>query len=231
MRLRALAGVFARVRFADFIDLPGATGDYASTPDAAANDVTGDLDVRVLVRNDDWSRAASQTLMAKYNINAQRSWQFFLNINGTPSITISADGVNAIGMNADTNPLLTDGALYWLRFTLDVNNGSGGKDAFFYYSTAIDTPVWNQIGGVVTNAGTITLHNSSGKLTVGSFDVDGGGTGNPLTGKIHKAELRSGINGSIVAHFDASRALVGASSFVAATGETWTKQGNAAFVA
>jgi hypothetical protein len=46
----------------DFVLLPGASGDYVSTPDAAALDITGDLDLRVRVAMDDWTPAAESIL-------------------------------------------------------------------------------------------------------------------------------------------------------------------------
>jgi len=225
---RGIGGVAVAVDFANALDLPGASGDYASTPDAVANDVTSDLDVRVRVALDDWTPATSQTLMAKYNISAQRSWLFFLNTVGRLSVVLSTDGTATLTLTANGEPAVSDGGTKWVRFALDTDNGSGSKEISFYQSdNGVD---WAQIGTTITDAGTIVLHNSSGKLTAGSFDIDGGGTGLQSAGVLYRAQLLNGINGTVVADFDPTLAVVGEATFVAATGETWTKLGNASFI-
>ena len=77
----------------DYLRVTGTSGDYASTPDAAALDITGDIDLRVKVALDDWTPAAESTLIAKYTATGnQRSYALAVTATGALIFRWSEDG-------------------------------------------------------------------------------------------------------------------------------------------
>jgi hypothetical protein len=203
-----------------YVYLPGALGNYLSVPDAASLDITGDLDVRVLAAMDVWASGSTGTLMSKFNTTGnQRSWLFMLTASGLLRLIWSTDGAAQTTIDSTAAISAADGALLWTRVTVDVNNGAGGYDVKFYTST--DAVTWTQLGTTVTTAGATSFYSSSAAVEVGSYNV---GTGNPISaGKIHRAEMRNGIDGTLVLGVDAGvLASGGATSFTASTGQTVT---------
>ncbi len=194
--------------FAAHALLPGTTSNYVKTPDAAALDITGDIDLR--------ARAA---LIAKRQATGQVSWEFRVDATtGNLSFAWSADGTAVSVMTSDAAVGASDGTALWVRVTFDVDDGAGNKSARFYTST--DGVTWNQIGTTQTTAGTTSLFSSTSELSLGAIEA---GATAPLNGKLYYAEVRSGIGGSVVAEFDPENdATHGATSFVSGGGETWT---------
>lgn len=180
-----------------YLYLPGVASNYASTPDAAALDITGDIDLRVKVAMDDWTPAAIQYLLAKYGAAGQRSYGLSLGTNGRLTIVWSAGGTTVLAAESTVAPTIADGATLWVRATLDVDNGASGNTATFF--TSDDGSTWTQLGTAVTTAGTTSIFNSTSVLEVGSVV---GGTSNAARGKFFRAQVRNGIDGTIA--FDAN---------------------------
>jgi hypothetical protein len=182
-----------------YLYLPGVASNNCTTPDAAALDITGDIDLRVKVAMDDWTPAAIQYLLSKYQTSSQRSYGLTIGTNGRPSIVWSTDGTatGLLGAEATVAPTVADGATLWIRATLDVNNGASGNDVKFYTST--DGTTWTQLGATVTQAGTTSIFNSTSVLEVGSVV---GGTSNAARGKFFRAQVLNGIDGTVA--FDAN---------------------------
>jgi len=200
--------------------LPGTAGAYASTPDAAALDITADIDVRVHAALDDWTPAATQILAAKWTTVAdQRSWAFGVNTDGTLLLEWSEDGTAAtLGTESSSvAPTVANGAKLWLRATLDVDNGAADADITFY--TSADGVTWVQLGATQTNGATTSIFSSSAVLEIGSRVS---GTVEPAAGRIFEAVVYDGIAGTAVAHPIATVALL-----ADATPLTWTVNGTA----
>src|SRR5690606_13066716 len=103
---------------ATYLDLPGVSGNYASTPDSEAVSITGDIDIRVKVAMDDWTPASVQTLVAKIVPPDQESWRFQLLASGAISFVISTDGVNdAVSQASSAATGFSDGTEHWVRVT------------------------------------------------------------------------------------------------------------------
>jgi len=180
-----------------YLYLPGASGNYASTPDAAALDITGDIDLRVKVALDDWTPGALSTLVGKYGASGQRSYLLYVNTTGTLGFQSTADGSTTIISVSTVAPTVTDGATLWVRATLDVDNGASGNTVTFYTST--DGTNWTQLGDPVVNAGTTSIFNSTALLGVGAYGTSG--TTSPARGKFFRAQVLNGIGGTVA--FDA----------------------------
>ncbi|MDX2513831.1 hypothetical protein PV355_01450 [Streptomyces stelliscabiei] len=207
----------------DFLSLPGASGDYASTPDAAALDIVGDIDIRVRVALADWTPAAESTLIAKYTATGnQRSYALAVTTAGALIFRWSEDGTVEKTETSSANlSALAAGATTWVRATLDAD--VGGTDAQVTFYTSDDGSTWTQLGAVQTVGAVTSIFASTAVLELGGQTL---GTVNRLTGKIFRAQVLSGIAGSSVA---APIASASGNGITDATPRTWTVNG-AAFI-
>ncbi|MFK0140723.1 hypothetical protein [Streptomyces murinus] len=213
------------------LDLPGATGDYASTPDATALDITGDIDIRIDATLANWVLAEYPSsgqasyprteLIGKFSAN-QRSYAMSI-IQGRPYLEWSVDGSNSIAAWCLTGlPLTTSGRLA-LRATLDVDNGAGGWTATFYTASSINGS-WVQLGNpVVSSSGTTSIFSGTSSLKIGDATHL---AFNPAMGRVHAAQVYNGIGGTLVANPDFTAQTSGATSFTDSTSKTWSTSGN-----
>jgi hypothetical protein len=204
--------------------LTDVSGDYASSPDNAALDITGDIDLRADVTKNDWQEFSY--LIAKFGSVGNRSYAMRVETSGLISILWSVDGSGFLSMSSTVAPTVSDGQRLAVRVTLDVNNGAAGRTATFYTAATLAGP-WAQLGSPVTVAGTTSIFSSGQILEVGS---NTSGTGGLWAGSVHAVEVRSGINGTAVANPDFAAQDNGDTSFVDSAGRTWTVNGNAEIV-
>lgn len=212
--------------------LPGGEGDAASTPDTAALDITGDIDIRVDATLANWCLpdypSTGETTYPQTNLigkddDSQRSWVLSTR-RSRPYLEWSSNGsfiTNAALATADL-PLTTSGRIA-IRATLDVDNGASGNTVRFYTAPTMAGP-WTQLGDPVTTSGTTSIFSGSAPLRVG--DAKWLDNSWPI-GSVHSAEVRSGIGGTVVASPDFTAQAVGASSFADSAGRTWTITGQA----
>jgi hypothetical protein len=195
-----------------YLYLPGVASNYASTPDAAAVDIIGDIDIRVKAAFDDWTPSATQILLGKYASGTQYSYAFSVASNGRLQLGWSPLGTTASGITVSStvSPTVVDGETIWVRATLDVDNGASGNDVKFF--TSPDGTTWTQLGSTVTTAGTTSIFNSTAVLEVGSILV---GTSNPARGKFFRAQVLNGIDGTVAfdANFETSITSLNQTSF------------------
>ncbi|WP_432111363.1 hypothetical protein [Streptomyces sp. YPW6] len=197
------------------------TNGGASTPDTAALDITGDLDVRIDAALDEWTKSASLELAGKYILTDDgRSWLLRIDTAGRIVFRWSTTGSD-LTERASTEvigSLVQSAHRIALRATLDVNNGAGGHTVTFYRAPTMAGP-WTQVGDPVVSAGTTSVYNSTAPLDVG--EVAGIGFATP-TGRIYAFELRNGIDGPVLAGPDFTDVTPGVTSFVDIAGRTWT---------
>jgi hypothetical protein len=204
--------------------------DTLTTPDNAALDVTGDIDVRIEAALFDWylsdtvqgqgSTAVLTELMGKWNTTGdQRSWTLYTQY-GYPKFAWSADGtVNGVLATCTEKLPIPSSSRIALRVVLDVNNGAGGWTARFYTASSI-TGTWIQLGADVTGVGTTSIFNSTALLQIGNGIQ--GLAYQPPGGWVYKAEVRNGIGGTVVANPDFTAQTSGVTSFTDGSGRTWT---------
>ncbi len=194
----------------------------ASTPDAAALDITGDIDIRIDVTMANWltmGTSSSVELAGKFRTTSnQRSWLLMMR-NGRPWFEWSADGTNVLQKTATEDLTIPASGRLALRVTLDVNNGAAGNTVTFYTSDTI-SGTWTQLGDPVITAGTTSIFNSTAELRVGDGSTDIGFY--TPDGGVHAFQLRNGIAGSVVANPDFTIQDIGDTSFADAAGRTWT---------
>ncbi len=209
-----------------YLDLPGTATHYASTPDHASLDITGDIDLRVRVALDDWTPAATEGLLAKATAAGNnRAYKFVVDTAGLLVLQWSTDGSLPLVTEVSTVATgIADGAAKHVRATLDVDNDASGYDVNFY--TSDNGAVWTQLGTTVVGGATTSIAATTAILEVGT----GGNVGGlqNASGTFYEAQVLDGIDGTLVADFDAADFNAGdtdTDTAVDATGKTWTING------
>ncbi|MEU4386569.1 hypothetical protein [Promicromonospora sp. NPDC023805] len=216
-----------------FMVLPGFESSYVTTPDVAALDVTGDLELRLDFHPPTWRPDEDFGLARKYDLVAnQRSWVLLLDTTGIPYFRWSPDGTiaNAITVFA-TAAIPSDSGRVALKITLDVNNGAAGSDVQFLTAPSIDG-TYTQLGTTVTTAGVTSVHSGTAPLEIGRVN-DPEGTGilsSPLQGTVYAFSFRSGIAGAEVANPDFTVHEPDTRTVTDDAGRTWTLHASAALV-
>lgn len=207
--------------------LPGVVGSVATTPDHPSLDVT-DLDVSADVTMLRWSgTSTAQEFVSRWSDGSgDNSFIFGLYIDGRIIVIWSSNGSNILSTYSSVPVSAEDGSRLALRWTMDVNNGSGQRVHKFYVGPTADGP-WTQLGSNVTESGATAIHAGSLPLSSGSH----ANTTNNFAGIIHQIRMYNGdrdASGTLVASadFDQQPETTGA-SFVDSTSKTWTVQGAA----
>lgn len=198
-------------------------GSYANTPDTAALDITGDIDLRADVYQSDWTPAAAQTFVSKWlETTNNRSYLWYLDPTGVMVLVWSTNGIATASVTS-TAPVPATGGRLSVRVTFDVDNGAGGKTATFYTSTTGVNGTWTQLGSAVTSAGTTSIFSGAADAEVGAHTLGL----SPFGGTFYAAQIRNGIGGAVVANPDFSAQSPGTTSFVDSAGLTWTLRNGA----
>lgn len=216
----ALAGAAPISGYAGLV-LDG-TGDYASTPDAAALDIAGDIDIRIRLYMTDWTPAANTVLVAKWVATGdQRAYEVVLTTAGMLRLRLTTDGTAGTLVEATSSAAPTIPGDGVLNLRIDRNSGV----VTFYTSVDADlaTASWTQLGTTQNAAGTIFA--STATLQVGA---DGDGTAN-LAGTVYAVELRNSAD-AVVANPNFAAEDEATTTFDDGAGLTWTLAGNAAIV-
>lgn len=191
----------------------GVSVNNASTPDSAANSITGDIDIRVKLSMVDWTpgSATAVSLVDKCPGGAS-GYRFILTSADKLRLDVFVGGV----LVTPTCTVVTgfaDGSVQWVRVTRVSSTGATN----FY--TSPDGIVWTLLGAanVASTAGAFS--DNANALLVGGPP---NGLDN-LNGAIYYADVRNVIDAALpVVKFDPSSGLTDAASFVSSTGETWT---------
>ena len=180
------------VTVGQYIFLPGTTGNYLSTPNAAnnAHDNLTDLWIAGRFALDDWTPAADTTLIAKWeDTSNERSYRFMVDTTGVLRIGWSTNGAsgNVVEEDSTTAPTVSNGALLWVAATVDISVGT----VKFYTGGSGTTPVWVQLGTTVSGSGASSIHDGTAVLEVGT---DNTGTAQHLLGEVYDAEVKNGYD-------------------------------------
>lgn len=191
-----------------YLYLPGLAGSYVSTPDTASLDITGALDVRVLVNLD---TIATQTLLSKWSDSTQRSWRLWFS-GTTLAFDVSGDGAAAATLLANSGVHgIAAGTDIWIRATYL-------PSTYLRLFKSVDGINWTQL--IEGSAGIpAALFANTKAVKVGAVNDT---NVNPLIGKVRKAEVRDGIDGTVVADYDAAAHDPMSDTYTDSTGKVWT---------
>jgi len=196
------------------------------TGDAILSAVTGDLDIRVQVALDDFTPSTAATLVAQWNVSGdQEAFRFRIATSGNVELIWSEDGTTSQNDNDGGNSVLVDGQSTHLRVTLQHNAGSGTVVQFLQSEDGVD---WTLRRSVTKSDASSTsgLHAANAPYQIGAYNT-GGSPDQHADGTVFSAQVYDGIDGTIASNFDPAQGAVGGTSFVAATRETWSINGNA----
>lgn len=193
----------------DYLYLPGVSGNYVSTPDSSALDLTGDIELVARYQPTTWSGAADQAIIAKRTAS---NWNYQLSqlAGTTPNklhFAITTDGATAQSISSTANLPFTDGQIGWVKVTWV--KSSGLTQFFTAADQATEPSSWTQLGTNQTLAAGATPFSGTAPLEIGS---NRGGAGNALAGNVYRAIVRNGIAGTIVANFDPGNFAAGSST-------------------
>ncbi|WP_079188074.1 hypothetical protein [Streptomyces acidiscabies] len=202
--------------------LDGDPSGNLSTPHAAALNITGDLDVRVECDADMTDTARNQVLIGKWSTTTtERAWsiRYYL---GSIELSWRDAGGATVGSFIPAG-LYGGGAL---RVTLDVDNGAGGCVISFYQADTLDGP-WTQIAVNTATVTTSIQSTSASDLRIGVSDPTTTPPRVPPAGTVTRAQVRAGIDGTLVADLDVRNLADGASGVTDSVGRVWTVNGTA----
>ena len=200
-----------------YLSLPNLSNNYASTPHATVNSITGDIDIRVIAAADDWTPAAEHRFLSHDGGAGNRGWLFVLNTAGRLSFQATQDGTTFNLSTTSTVAVTAVGATNGSKFGVRVTRDSATGTIKFWYST--DNGVnWTQLGTDTTDD-TGALYATTGDVKTDSA------AGGSFAGKIYRAQIYNGIGGTLAVDFDATR-MSGVTGTMA-TGEVWTINQNA----
>ncbi|WP_327376193.1 hypothetical protein OG393_20940 [Streptomyces sp. NBC_01216] len=201
-----------------YLYIPEDVAGRATTPDHASLDITGDIDVRVEVMPQQWTGVGiGYELIGKYVASGnQRSWRLIVTGEGELLLTWSPDGASII---EHRSPVLRPlGPRMAVRAALDVDNGSGGYTLTYYIADSLAGP-WVEIGQTVTTSGTTSIYSSTASVELGDLAAL---VFTNHERRIYAAQVRDGIDGTVVATPDLTAQTPGTTSFTDGAGRTWT---------
>lgn len=186
-----------------------ASDNYCSTPNAAANQITGDIDFKIKL--DYTNNSGAQYILSKYQaVLTNHAYTLF--IDGSNVINYYFTVAGSFYGYSSTAGI---GASYsnWVRVT---RSSSTGVITFY---TSTDGTNWVQLGSTVAGVSG-AVDNSNANLLIGSY---GNGNGVSLL-KIYRATISNSIGGAPVVVYNPQsyNPSVSQTSWVSATDETWT---------
>lgn len=212
-----LPATYTQPSAAEAIRLPGTAGNYLSLPDSPANSVSGDLDLRCKVALDDWTPAAAMVLVSKYTTN-QLAYQMYVDTAGKLVTNVSSNGTTAdLSARQSVSPLgFVDGSVWWVRVAREATTG------VVTLYTSPDGSTWTPIAGTGLQAAG-TIFDTNNPVMIGA---NFSGTSNMMAGLVYEAQVRNGIDGPVVASFNAADTVPTAIRTPATAG-AWTINGAA----
>jgi len=203
-----------------YVTIPGTNGNYVSTPDTAALDITGDIEIVVRVALTDWTSSSYGVFVCK-NFTSYE----FRHRDGSFGHLEAEFNSGGKSFRASAATGVSDGVTAWAKMTVDVDNGAAGATCRFYVAAdAVAEPTsWTQVGSDQVSAGTFTITPNNQTLGIGARH-DGSLA---MTGKVYRAIIRNGIGGTTVADFNPNLWVSG-STFTSTDGLVYTLNGTAA---
>lgn len=193
---------------------------YAATPDAAALDITGSLDLR-WEGEADWYGVGSRFLIGKWGPAGQRSYHMRLQ-DGYLVLHAATDGSTGFFASRQLPALPRRAAL---RATLTIGTNWLFR---FYWAETMDGP-WTQVETDFPVTSTATIWSGTAPLRIAPAEqLDTSPVRRTFTGRCYRAEVRSGIDGTVVANPDFRALAGGTTAFTDSAGRAWTVTGTAA---
>jgi len=194
--------------------LPGLVDNYATVPNAAPLQITGDIDVCMRMAATDWTPGSITYPISKLGLTGTRAWDVIF--AGTyVAFRFSPDGSTVTQVLVASTPqsVLVDGAAAWWRIT---RNATTGDVMFFTAPDSTSEPTtWTQRGATAAGAAGAIF---AGTVNIGIGAQAVGSAG--LAGTYMRAIVKDGIGGTTVLDTDFTTPASDVQSFTATTGQT-----------
>lgn len=206
-----------------YLQLEYAAGQSVSAADPAS--LVVDIDARVEMEAD-WYSPRRQGVIGKWDAGAE-SWLMEI-WGGALYFWTSSDGEESDGgynFYGASLPVLPERAA--VRITYSAANSAGDRETRFYWATSLEGP-WTEFS-VVTLAGPRPIFDGGAALRIGITDpTTSSGPGRlPVSGRVLRAEVRSSIDGPVVAAPDFRALPAGITAFTDSEGLAWSLEGTA----
>lgn len=203
----------------------------AETPDSVPLSITGDIDIRVELEPDAAWSSLNMDLASKFAFFTNQLGWSLLTVAGRLRLNWWAGASAPPTMQAESSVVIPGSGRQAIRVTLDVDNGAAGNTATFYTAPGIAGP-WTQFGTTIVQAGVTSIFDNAIPVRIGAASAATSYSHGHSEGTFYKAEIRSGIGGTVVAspNFEAQPldpVPFGLSSFNDAQGNTWSFTGTA----
>jgi hypothetical protein len=205
----------------------GVTGNFMSTPNATANQITGDIEIVANIRLDlltgidfycilDKSLSANYQYILEYN-KADGKLYYSYNVGGSNLTKKSTVTLASAGITVSTN--------FWVKLTRTSSDGN----VKYYTSlqsevTTLSSLIFTQLGATIAGtSGASTAYNA--KVNIGEYNANGSTVGiENFLGRIYRLTLSNSIGGTPVVDFNPAtyNASTSQTNWTSATGEVWT---------
>jgi len=178
-------------------------GTYAFTPDSAALDIVGDIEITARLQPTSWTLASTQGIVGKRTTSGQ--WSYWTSIfTGNISFNWTENGTTVKTATCLTAvPFTTEAG--WVRITFQVDNGASGSTltCFTAPDSATEPTSWTPLGAAVVTAGTTSIFSGTSIVEFGSNFLGS----NQIRGVLEQAIIRNGIGGTVAcdANFEAAQ--------------------------
>ncbi len=203
----------------------GGIGEHCLAPHSDTFDMTADFDVRIRLAPDMWSHASPYStipLVGVWGDEGDRSWMLNLAGPGRLNLFHSTDGIGRF--TATTFQVVAALRPEWIGCTYEPDTGEGSARRITYYRTDAVTPdedvtTWDLVQSIELGTPRFVWADGAGQLRIGHYDDT---DANTLRGRVHKVELRDGINGTLVADPDFTASEPGDPSVTDSFGNVFT---------
>lgn len=190
----SIAEQFAATAPRTALYLPGVASSYPSAPGSVT--VSGDFDLRIRV---DMPTTGSQALIWKRLDSTQGDYTFRIKTAADVAVGYEQPGGGYAEVTLTVAGGVPTGQPVWWRAALDVDDGAGNHVVTVYRSLDdtddADSVTWEQVASS-TVAGVVVPLQTTAPLAVGVQAFAGN---IPLTGRVHRAQVRDGIDGPVLA--------------------------------
>lgn len=153
-----------------YLYLPGVASNNATSSDAPALGIIGNITIDGEVALPSWSSpAVASVIAAKWSSNSNISYRFLINSgSGLLQFVSTADGSTQQTSSSNAATGFSPGVTGWVRVSFVANDSVGHRVATFF--TSPDGVTWTQLGSVITTVGATSIFNSNSPLEIGTFN-------------------------------------------------------------
>ncbi len=179
------------------LKLPGLAANNASTPDSAALDITGNIEIVARIALVDWTPAAINTIVGKRATTANSfAYQFRVSTAGRLEMIYGDSPTTVVTATSTVSPTVSDGASLWVKVTR--NSTTGTVQFFTAADQSAEPSSWTQLGtDVATASGSMQVN--ANVLVLGDHQT--AGAYEPVNGSLFRVIIRNAIGSGVV--FDA----------------------------